>query len=67
MVIIIMIMIASIGDFVLNIILKWYLYAASVISMNNFFAFSQSEGGDSFVGLKQYNNSTLVTDCYFIP
>ena len=45
MVIIIMIMIAFIGDFVLNIILKWYLYAASVISMNNFFAFSQSEGG----------------------
>ena len=45
MVIIVMIMIASTGDFVLNITLKCYLSAASMTSMNNFFAFSQSEGG----------------------
>ena len=47
MAIIIMVMAASIGDFVLNIILKCYLSAASmvIISMNNFFALSQSEGG----------------------
>ena len=38
-------MIASIGDFALNITLKCNLSAASVISMNNFFAFSKSEGG----------------------
>ena len=45
MVTIIMIMIASVGDFVLNITLKCYLSDASLISMNNFFAFSQSKGG----------------------
>ena len=45
MIIIVMIMIASIEDFILNITLKCYCSNASMISMNKFFVFSQSEGG----------------------
>ena len=63
----IMIMIVPIGDFVLNITLKCYHSAAPVISLNDFFAFSQSEGGNSFVELKQCNESTLVADFYLLP
>ena len=38
-------MTASMGDFVLDITHKCYLSAASIIYMNNSFAFSQSKGG----------------------
>ena len=61
-----MIMIVSIGDFVLNITLKCYFSAASVISMNIFFGSPSQKDGDSFVELKQCYESTLVNDFYFL-